>query len=125
VVRGYLEQGLELDSIMSLSNKNSSLNLGFEKGKYEAGRNAVIDQLDKKVGVSDDIKANNSTLVVDIKEIIPAQIKKLDEARGLITADYQNFLEKEWLKELRQKHSVKVDQEVLETIKAEISENDE
>jgi len=124
VVRGYLEQGLELDSIMSLSNKNSSLNLGFEKGKYEEGRNAVIDQLDKKVGISDDIKANNSTLVVVIKEVIPAQNKKLDEARGLITADYQNYLEKEWLKELHKKHSVKVDQEVLETIKAEISEDD-
>lgn len=121
VVRRYLEQGLDLDSIMKLSNKKSSLSLSFDKGKYEVGQNAIIDQLDKKVGISDDIKSNNSILIVEIKKLLPAQNKKLDEARGLVTADYQNYLEEEWLKELHKRHKVKVNQDVLEKLKEEIS----
>ena len=125
LVRESLNKGLELDSIMKLANKNSSINLGFEKGKYEEGRSPIIDSVAKKVGVSDDIKMNNSIIIVDIKELIPAQNKKLDEARGLITADYQNYLEKEWLKKLHEKHTVTVHQDVLESLKSEISKDNE
>ncbi|NTW24046.1 MAG: hypothetical protein HGA37_05050, partial [Lentimicrobium sp.] len=43
--------------------------------------------------------------------------KKLNEARGIITADYQNFLEKQWIKELRAKYPYEVNAEVLSSIK--------
>jgi peptidyl-prolyl cis-trans isomerase SurA len=45
------------------------------------------------------------------------EVKKLNEARGLVTSDYQNFLEKEWITNLRQKYSVNVDRAVLGTVK--------
>jgi len=48
---------------------------------------------------------------------VPPEPKTLDEARGLITSDYQNYLEQEWIKELKQKHVVVVNDEVLSTIK--------
>lgn len=125
MVRENLNNGLELDSIMKLANKKSSLNLGFEKGKYEEGRSSIIDSVEKKVGISENLKMNNSTIIVVIKEVIPAQNKKLNEARGLITADYQNYLEKVWLKQLHKKHTVTVHQEVLESVKAEIEKENE
>jgi peptidyl-prolyl cis-trans isomerase SurA len=43
--------------------------------------------------------------------------KSLSEARGLITADYQNFLEKIWIQYLRQKYPVVINKEVLAKIK--------
>lgn len=49
--------------------------------------------------------------------MIPAEPKKLNEARGMITADYQNFLEKEWIKELRAKYAVDLDSAVLKTLR--------
>ena len=49
--------------------------------------------------------------------IVAPVAKSLDEARGLITSDYQNYLEEEWIKQLRQKHVVVVNKEVLSTIK--------
>ena len=39
------------------------------------------------------------------------------EVRGAVVADYQNKLDADWVKELRQKHKVVVNQEVLKTIK--------
>ena len=39
------------------------------------------------------------------------------DVRGLVTADYQEFLEKEWIKTLRGKYPVSVDQNILKTVK--------
>ncbi len=41
----------------------------------------------------------------------------MEEARGLITAAYQDSLEKAWIEELRAKYPVSVVQEVLYSIK--------
>jgi peptidyl-prolyl cis-trans isomerase SurA len=45
--------------------------------------------------------------------------KTLDEARGLVTADYQTYLEKEWIKELKEKYPVAVNEDVLEKVLVE------
>lgn len=45
--------------------------------------------------------------------------KQLDEAKGLITSDYQNYLEKEWVKELRAKFPVKVNTKNFDKLKAQ------
>lgn len=121
-VRNELKQGMPLDSILKNTNKGSSLDLGYEKGKYEPGRNAIIDGVDKKVGVSDNIPVNKYIAIVDIKEILPVQNKELNEARGLITADYQNYLEKEWVKNLHVKHKVIINKEVLSSLVTEEKE---
>ena len=49
------------------------------------------------------------------KKMVPAP-KSISEARGIITADYQTFLEKEWIDQLKKKYSVTVDKAVLDTI---------
>ena len=36
--------------------------------------------------------------------------------RGLVTADYQEMLEKQWVAELRKKYPVEVYRDVLETV---------
>ncbi len=47
--------------------------------------------------------------------------KPLNEIRGQVIADYQEFLEKEWINELKEKHPVKVNQEVFEMLKANLN----
>ena len=51
-----------------------------------------------------------------MKQVLPAQPKTLDESKGLVTADYQNALEKEWIETLRAKYPVKVEQNVVDSI---------
>lgn len=53
---------------------------------------------------------------VKISQLIPKQAKTLVEARGLITADYQNYLEEKWLEELKAKYTVEINKEVLSSI---------
>lgn len=50
---------------------------------------------------------------VIVEEILPPQPKKLSEARGYIIADYQDYLEKQWVKSLKEKYSVEVNEDIL------------
>lgn len=40
-----------------------------------------------------------------------------DDVKGKVTADYQNYLEQEWIKELKKKYPVTIDKKVLKTVK--------
>lgn len=51
---------------------------------------------------------------VIINEVRPPRPKTLDEARGQVVADYQAWLEEQWLKELEEKFPAKINREVLE-----------
>ncbi len=42
--------------------------------------------------------------------------KKLSEARGYIIADYQDQLEKEWVKSLEDTYEVNVDEKVFKSL---------
>jgi peptidyl-prolyl cis-trans isomerase SurA len=39
--------------------------------------------------------------------------KELSEAKGPVTSDYQNYLEKTWLEELTKKHRITLNYDVL------------
>lgn len=61
-------------------------------------------------------RENGTFSFVKIKEIIPARPKTLNEARGYIIADYQDFLEKQWVEILRKEYDVKIQQKVFDAL---------
>lgn len=40
----------------------------------------------------------------------------MSDVRGLVTSDYQEALEKEWVAELRKKYNVVINRDVLATV---------
>ena len=52
-----------------------------------------------------------------ILKIYKPMIKTLEEARGYVIADYQDQLEKEWVKRLKAKYDVKLNDEVVNQLK--------
>jgi peptidyl-prolyl cis-trans isomerase SurA len=91
--------------------------------KYEKGDNAIGDSITWKPGAYLQTKDKNNFVLLYLDEILPSQIKKLQDAKGLYTADYQNFLEKKWIDELRAKYQIKINNDVFENIKKEQSKN--
>ncbi|NLK15107.1 MAG: hypothetical protein GX311_01780, partial [Bacteroidales bacterium] len=49
-------------------------------------------------------------------EIVPSSTKDLREVRGLVTAEYQNELEKEWINSLKAKYSVEINKSALDEL---------
>jgi peptidyl-prolyl cis-trans isomerase SurA len=56
---------------------------------------------------------NGSLTFSMITRTFPVRNKSLKEARGYVVADYQEFLEEEWLKELSSKYAVDIKKDVL------------
>ena len=87
--------------------------VNFENGLYEKGDNEMIDKIKWQKGVSKPIKKDNQLYIVQIKNILPEQSKTFEEATGIITSDYQNYLDKQWISELKSKYTIEVNNDLL------------
>ncbi len=93
--------------------------VSFIEQKYEKGDNAMADSMSWKKGSYLLSKDKNNIILFYADAILPAQEKTLKDARGLYTADYQTYLEKEWIGELRNKYTIEINKEVLDQVRAE------
>ncbi|MCK3684087.1 peptidylprolyl isomerase [Maribellus sp. YY47] len=84
-----------------------------ETGAWEEGTNPVVDYY--VWNGSEPENFNSLTTFIRGDKVGP-EPKLLDEARGLYISDYQQYLEKNWLKELHARYKVKVNRKVLKTI---------
>ncbi|MCX6286559.1 MAG: peptidylprolyl isomerase [Bacteroidetes bacterium] len=116
-VKNFVKSGLKEDDILKEINSDTANVLSFESGKFSRKDNPYIDTVAWTPGISKDITVKDGIVFVNIKRILKPEPKTLNEARGLITADYQNYLEKEWIRYLRAKYPVVVNREVLAKIK--------
>ena len=116
-VRNFLLSGLTDDALLKEINIDTTKNLKIESGKYSRKENKFIDAVTWAPGLSNDIPANPGVVIVNARKVIPPEVKTLNEARGLITNDYQNFLEKIWVEYLRNKYTVVVNKDILSHIK--------
>ena len=98
-------------------NKSSQLNLNIENIMYLKGERSIIDN-NWKEGISAPVKdeSDGKLYILKVNKLIPPTPKTINEAKGIITSDYQNYLEQEWIKSLRKKHSVVVNQEIVKTV---------
>ena len=120
-VKTMLKEGKDAKEIMEEINRASQLNLRYETKKYLKGENEIVDQVKWEKGISENISLNGRVHFVQIEEVIEPTYKALDDSRGLITSDYQNFLEKEWIESLRSKNKFEVDKKILKELKTELN----
>lgn len=105
------------DDILKELNKDSQLNIQIESGKYLKGDHDLIDKVEWNPGTMKELTQDNQVILVFIDKLLKQEPKSLNEAKGLVTSDYQNFLEKQWIESLRAKYPVEVKQDVLQTVK--------
>ena len=118
-VKALLDKGVELDSLRNAFQRDSITNAIVRKGYYQKGDNQFVDQTEWKVGVRNEIPStvDQSTVIVCIREVRKPEQKTLKEARGLVTSDYQVELEQNWVKTLKEKYPVKINESVLEKVR--------
>ncbi len=126
-VKRDLELGLTIDSIMRKTNRSNALNVSTPStGKYELGNNMYANFLfetgktDIKYLIVEDPKVKGGFVVIQVHKFLTAGKKTLNEARGSIMSDYQNYLEKEWIDSLMQKYPIVVNEEAYKAVKAQM-----
>ena len=88
----------------------------IEKNLYVQGDNKQVDKLVFKSKAV--VEADKDYPFVFVKgKLLKSLPEDYTDVRGLVTADYQEFLEKQWIASLRQKYPVEIEKKVLETVK--------
>ncbi|MDI9339967.1 MAG: peptidylprolyl isomerase [Sediminibacterium sp.] len=118
-LRKLLAKGKGEKEVTDALNKTSQLNVSVENVTYLKGENKNVDDNWKQGVAPKDIvdDKEKKVLVLVVNKIQPKSPKTLAESRGMVTADYQNYLDAEWLAYLKNKYKVKVNEDVLNTIK--------
>jgi len=100
--------------LQELNTENEVLTI--QQGRFEFSRVSEIPK-DKisKGKLSEPIKnGDGSYIVVKANQIyITNTPKSLEDARGYVVSEYQDYLEKKWNEQLRQKYPLKVEENVL------------
>lgn len=112
-----LKKDKNQDEIRDALNEASALKVRVESGLKERESVPALQMAEWKVGRYGPLESEGQMMVVHIKEIQEPRPKAFDEARGLITAAYQTYLEKKWIEKLRSEHEVEVNTEVLHDIR--------
>ncbi len=117
-VHDLLKIGKAEKEIISEVNKISQLNLQVETRTFNKGENDMIDK-NWTPGISEIIVSPTSkeNIVISVNKLLKPEPKSYIDSKGVVTADYQNYLEKKWLEELKLKYKVTIDKDVLATIK--------
>jgi peptidyl-prolyl cis-trans isomerase SurA len=58
---------------------------------------------------------------VEVKRLVAPGVKSFEEARSNVISDYQDYLEKVWLSELRKKFPVKMNNKGKKFVLAELT----
>jgi peptidyl-prolyl cis-trans isomerase SurA len=116
-VKSMLEKKKTEKQITDEINKKSQLNVNIENIMYLKNEIKLLESNWKERAIFIEETNDKKNNVYLVNKILPKSPKKLNEAKGIITADYQNYLEKEWLKSLRDKYKIEINQEVLNTVK--------
>jgi peptidyl-prolyl cis-trans isomerase SurA len=111
-------KGKSLEFIKAKVNKEGSTSkVSTIEGKYEKGQYDVVDKLEWKAGFTTVQKiGENSYQFTQIKSIVNPEPKSLKEAKGYIVSDYQEYLEKTWLADLKAKYPIVTDEAVLKSL---------
>ncbi len=118
LVKKSLEQNIALDKIKELVNEGPIINVLFTKGVVEEDNKKLPKEFELN---SEEVSAvynqeNVNFIVVKVNEIIPPEPMKLSEAKGRVINDFQEYLDQEWIKELKQQYPVIVNKRVLKKL---------
>lgn len=116
-VQKLINEGKTIEEIKELVNDGATIHVLFKSGTYEKGSKKLPNNFIMKKGTSEVIKEDEKHFtIVNVLEILPSSQKKLDETKGKVISDYQDYLEKEWINKLRNNYSFKVNKKTLKKL---------
>ncbi len=97
-------------AIEAALNEQNPLSVQISQRVFQKGDNKVVDEVMSKGPGTHLVQRDGRYNAVTIDKVLPPGPKTLAEARGQATSDYQAYLEKEWIAQMRAARPVKVNE---------------
>ena len=118
--QALLKKGEEPEAIKSKLNLNNVINVMTNSGAFEEGSDALPKTMKYDVGVSEVFKEGEYYFVTNVEKVLPESVKTLEECKGKIVNDYQQYLEQRWVNDLKQEFTVKINRDVFDRLKKQL-----
>ncbi len=104
-----LQAMLESGDSLTLASFVQSKRIRQEAGIFQKADKPVLNQIQWRAGIHT-YENNGMYYLVRIFEILPAGPATFEEARAAVVSDYQNYLEQQWVKSLKVKFPVSINE---------------
>ena len=99
-----------------VAKNDSTLQIKVERGVWAKSENSYVDkQIYKLADVT--VKENAKYPIYQVYGKMLKKPESFKDIKGPVVSDYQNWLEETWIKNLKAKYPVVIDDEVLKTVK--------
>jgi len=115
-----LKKGVGAEKIKEALNTKEKVVVMTNSGTFEEGSDALPKNVPFQTGLTAVTKEGEYYFITQVVKVIPAAVKTLDECKGKVINDYQQFLEQKWVDDLKTEFSVKVNQDVFEKVKTQL-----
>lgn len=105
-----------IDKYLTTRLNDSIQYVKVEKNLFVQGDNKLVDNLAFKTKTAIEPNKDYPYAFV-VGKLLKTLPENYTDVRGLVTADYQEYLEKQWITELRKKYKVEIDSKVLNLVK--------
>ena len=116
----FLKKGKSIDYIKEKLNKEGKINIMVKSGHFEEDYDVLPLYKNLSKGVSSVVSKDKYFFVVNVLEEKPAGTKELSDCKGKVISDYQQYLESNWVDELKKEFTVKVNSDVFNEVKKTI-----
>lgn len=119
-VQGLIKKKASVQEIKDKLNTKEVINVMSNSGTFEEGNPVLPKGIKLETGASDIVKDGEYYFITVINKVLPEGIKTLEECKGKLTNEYQQYLEQNWVDNLKKEFNIKVNNDVFEKVKKEL-----
>ena len=118
----FLEQAKSSEYIKENLNTQDKINVMVKSGLFEEDYDILPQYQNLKAGISNIVSKDNYFFVIEVLDVKNPEAKILAECKGKVVNDYQQFLEANWVDELKKEFKVTVNLDVFDNIKKQLKQ---
>ena len=117
----FLKKGKSIEYIKEKLNKDGKVNIMVKSGLYEEDYDVLSQYPNVTTGVTSVVSKDKYYFVVKVKSTKDAGPKEFADCKGKVISDYQQYLENNWVDELKREFQIKVNTDVFAKVKQQLA----
>jgi peptidyl-prolyl cis-trans isomerase SurA len=115
--QSFLKKNQKPQDIKDKLNVENVINIMTNSGIFEEGSDGLPKSMKYNRGVSDVFKEVEYYFVTKVDKVMPAGVKTIEECKGKLINEYQQYLEQSWVSDLKKEFTIKINQEAFDRAK--------
>lgn len=119
-IQNFLKKEKSVDYIKEKLNQEGKINVMVKSGLFEEDYDILPNCNNLSIGNFSIVQKEAYYFIVNVLEIKEAGEKEFNDCKGKVISDYQQYLENNWVNELKKEFEVKINQEVFNKVKQQL-----